>query len=196
MRSLSAATFAGEARGGDCARGYLMVNRTAGIPGDDGVTNLRRWDGRVFSQVKRHLLRTSTFLAPWVASTLSFVAAPSSANPAARSKVGQRPLEIPYTAQRIIIQDGTIASGRDGVNTGVCNGDMTIRRVTFIGQCLAAINDDTPSPYGQGHCTAKPTHFSDNDYTQIQAGADTVKTNGQEFGADLCGEEWWHQAFP
>ncbi len=96
------------------------------------------------------------------------------------------------SGQHIIIQDGQIESERYGIDTGVCNGDMLVQRVKFVGQCLAAINDSTHARFGAGHCTAGPNRFLSNDYSGLRAGAQAVTVNGPPFGGNLCGESWWH----
>jgi hypothetical protein len=102
------------------------------------------------------------------------------------------------SGQRIVIQDGQIESERYGITTGVCNGGMLIQRVTFVGQCLTAINDNTQAPSGWLHCQADANRILDNDYARIGSGAKTVTLNGYPFGKRLCGERWWHlyERFP
>ncbi len=92
-----------------------------------------------------------------------------------------------------IIQDGTIESNRLGITIGCCEGDITVRRVKFVGQCYAAILDNTNHSYAQGQCTPYgPHHFEDNDYSGILSTAEQVKINAPGFGSGICdgGDTW------
>jgi hypothetical protein len=74
-------------------------------------------------------------------------------------------------------QDITIKSRTVGIYSDEGNGDNTVERVTFIGQCWAGVGDYLPEAPG--------LTLIDNDYSQMDVGA--VATDDEHISGHLCG---------
>ena len=70
-----------------------------------------------------------------------------------------------------IFQDGTIIGGRIGVGLEPGTLRSTVRRVKFIGQCWAAINDWDEV----NHYSTQQNVYVDNDYTGLPAGVPAIR---------------------